>query len=84
MVITVLNFFKPKGSSIPINSAKLSILRAITLNLMSVFVPDFKTIALPDEEAHQTYLKVVRFKPKRVIFGRGRNIPKAESDLSPA
>ena len=50
----------------------------------NVILPDFKTIARPDEEALQTILNVVRFNRGRVIFNRGSNIPEAESDLPSA
>ena len=50
----------------------------------SVVLPDLKTHARLDEEAFQTILNVVRFNRGRVIFGRGSNIPSADSDLPPA
>ena len=50
----------------------------------SVVLPDLKTHGRPDEETLQTILNVVRFNRGRVIFGRGSNIPEAESDLPPA
>ena len=50
----------------------------------SVVLPDVISNARRDEEALQTILNVVCFNRGRVIFGRGSNIPEAESDLSPA
>ena len=50
----------------------------------SVVLPDLKLISRPDEETLHTILNVVRFNRGRVIFGRGSNIPEAESDLPPA
>ena len=50
----------------------------------SVIPPNFKSIARPDEEALQPILNVIRFNLGRVIFGRGSNIPEADSNLPPA
>ena len=71
-----------------VNSDSLSKTIHLTKNHMepneSVILPDFKTLARPDEEAFQTILNVVRFNRGRVIFNRGSKIPETESDLPPA